>query len=65
MRYRKDDYAFFLTPVDVSAVPGYLDAVKRPMDFGTMTTKVNRGKYRSLEEFAVCIGSFSFSSSPS
>jgi len=23
------------------------------MDFGTMTTKVSKGKYRSLEEFAV------------
>lgn len=53
--YRKDDYAFFLTPVDASAVPGYAEAVKRPMDFGTMTTKVSKGKYRSLEEFAVSI----------
>jgi len=34
-------------------VPGYLDVVKNPMDLGTMTDKVNRGKYRSLEEFAV------------
>ncbi|PCH34908.1 hypothetical protein WOLCODRAFT_133656 [Wolfiporia cocos MD-104 SS10] len=49
---KKDDYAFFLQPVDVSQVPGYLDVVKRPMDFGTMTTKVGRGRYRSLEEFA-------------
>jgi bromodomain-containing protein 7 len=52
---RKDDYAFFLTPVDVSKVPGYTDAVKRPMDFGTMTTKVGKGKYRSLEDFAVSV----------
>lgn len=53
--YRKDDYAFFLTPVNVSSVTGYSDVVKRPMDFGTMTTKVNKGKYRSLEEFAVSL----------
>jgi len=52
LEYRKDDYAFFLAPVDLSKVPGYTDIVKRPMDFGTMTTKVSRGKYRSLEEFA-------------
>ncbi|KAH9841089.1 uncharacterized protein C8Q71DRAFT_438871 [Rhodofomes roseus] len=49
---KKDDYAFFLQPVDVSKVPGYADIVKRPMDLGTMTTKVERGRYRSLEEFA-------------
>ncbi|KIY64849.1 hypothetical protein CYLTODRAFT_401358 [Cylindrobasidium torrendii FP15055 ss-10] len=48
---KKDDYAFFLHPVDVAQVPGYSTVVKRPMDFGTMTTKVSRGKYRSLEEF--------------
>ncbi|KAI0049095.1 hypothetical protein FA95DRAFT_1489827 [Auriscalpium vulgare] len=49
---KKDDYAFFLTPVDLENVPGYTDTVKRPMDFGTMSTKVDKGKYRSLEEFA-------------
>ncbi|EEB90423.1 hypothetical protein MPER_11372, partial [Moniliophthora perniciosa FA553] len=49
---KKDDYAFFLQPVDTTQVTGYTDVVKNPMDFGTMTTKVNRGRYRSLEEFA-------------
>lgn len=51
---RKDDYAFFLEPVDVSQVPGYTAVVKRPMDFGTMSNKVAKGKYRSLEDFTVC-----------
>lgn len=51
---RKDAYGFFLQPVDLSLVPGYLDIIKRPMDFGTISNKVDRGKYRSLEEFAVC-----------
>jgi len=51
--YRKDDYAFFLHPVDAANVPGYSDVVKRPMDLGTMSDKVHRGKYRSLEDFAV------------
>lgn len=50
---RKDDYAFFLQPVNPSTVPGYGDVVKQPMDFGTMSAKVDRGRYRSLEEFAV------------
>ncbi|KAF7760715.1 hypothetical protein Agabi119p4_10124 [Agaricus bisporus var. burnettii] len=49
---KKDDYAFFLEPVKVNLVPGYLDVIKCPMDFATMSNKVNRGKYRSLEEFA-------------
>lgn len=48
---RKDAYAFFLSPVDVSLVPGYTDVVKHPMDLGTMASKVERGRYRSLEEF--------------
>ncbi|GJE90646.1 bromodomain-containing protein [Phanerochaete sordida] len=49
---KKDDYAFFLEPVDPAQVPGYADVIKNPMDFGTVTAKVHRGKYRSLEEFA-------------
>ncbi|KAF5319224.1 hypothetical protein D9619_008454 [Psilocybe cf. subviscida] len=48
---KKDDYAFFLHPVDVANVAGYADIVKRPMDLGTMGDKVARGRYRSLEEF--------------
>jgi hypothetical protein len=50
---RKDDYAFFLKPVDIEKVPGYLEVVSKPMDFGTMTEKVAKSKYRSLDEFAV------------
>ena len=34
-------------------MPGYLEAITQPMDFGTMTEKVVRSKYRSLDEFAV------------
>ncbi|KIM60265.1 hypothetical protein SCLCIDRAFT_124705, partial [Scleroderma citrinum Foug A] len=48
---RKDDYAFFIKPVDATQIPGYSDVIKNPMDFGTMTSKVERGKYRSLEDF--------------
>lgn len=55
---RKDDYAFFLRPVDPEQVPGYADLIKRPMDLGTMTTKVEKGRYRSLEDFAVRIQKF-------
>ena len=58
--HRKDDYAFFLAPVDATAVPGYSDVIKQPMDFGTMTHKVSRGRYRLLEDFAVCFFYASF-----
>lgn len=51
--HRKDDYAFFISPVDPARVPGYADVIKHPMDLGTMSTKVAKGKYRSLEEFTV------------
>jgi len=54
--FRKDNYALFLKPVDAVNVLGYADLVKHPMDFGTMTDKVNRVKYRSLEDFVVSIG---------
>ena len=57
---RKDDYAFFLVPVDLEKVPGYMDVIKQPMDFGTMASKVSRSKYRSLDEFAVDPFSFPF-----
>ncbi len=50
---RKDDYAFFLKPVDQEKVPGYLDVISQPMDFGTMAEKVAKAKYRSLDEFTV------------
>lgn len=53
VRARKDDYAFFLQPVDASKVPGYTDIVKTPMDLGTMSAKVDKGRYRSLEDFTV------------
>ncbi|KAI1793692.1 hypothetical protein LXA43DRAFT_1000031 [Ganoderma leucocontextum] len=49
---KKDDYAFFLQPVDPAQISGYNDVISRPMDLGTMTTKVEKGRYRSLEEFA-------------
>jgi hypothetical protein len=53
MPNRKDDYAFFLAPVNLEKVPGYMDLIKQPMDFGTMADKVYKSKYRSLDEFAV------------
>lgn len=52
---RKDDYVFFIHPVDPVQVPGYADMIKNPMDLGMMTVKVTKGTYCSLEEFTVCL----------
>ncbi|KAF9488029.1 hypothetical protein BDN71DRAFT_1457773 [Pleurotus eryngii] len=52
---KKDDYAFFLQPVDVSKVPGYSEMISHPMDLGTMSTKVQKGRYRSLDDFSADI----------
>lgn len=40
-----DKYSVFAEPVTEDEAPGYFDAVKSPMDFGTMATKVNSGAY--------------------
>ena len=48
---RKDDYAFFLSPVDLEQVPGYTDVVKSPMDFGTISRKLLEGQYETMEDF--------------
>lgn len=49
--------------MDTSLVPGYTDIIHNPMDFGTIAVKVQKGRYRSLEEFTVrdasCIGYYS------
>jgi hypothetical protein len=35
----------FKEPVDVSAVPGYADIVKRPMDYSTILKRLSTGFY--------------------
>ncbi|KAF2404919.1 Bromodomain-containing protein [Trichodelitschia bisporula] len=43
----------FLTPVDPVAlnIPTYLKIIKKPMDFGTIETKLTNGEYSSAKEF--------------
>ena len=50
--------------MDVENVPGYMDVIKKPMDFGTMTEKVAKSKYKSLDEFAVRFLTFILQKSP-
>ncbi|KAJ1982198.1 hypothetical protein H4R34_001794 [Dimargaris verticillata] len=48
---KKDDYAFFLKPVDIQAIPDYLKIIKTPMDFGTMRQKIQRKEYHDISKF--------------
>jgi hypothetical protein len=48
---RKDQWGFFLWPVDTSVVQDYLSIVKFPMDLSTMERKVYNREYKTAEEF--------------
>jgi histone acetyltransferase len=50
LRANKDSWPF-LDPVDRKQVPDYFEVIKRPMDLGTMLSKVNSNFYRSKEAF--------------
>ncbi|KAH9943990.1 uncharacterized protein BXZ73DRAFT_39443 [Epithele typhae] len=43
-------------PTQVSQLTVYYQEIKEPMDFGTMNTKINEGKYATMEEFARDVG---------
>jgi len=42
---KADKYEIFKEPVNDEDVPGYSDSITNPMDFGTMRSKVEQGKY--------------------
>lgn len=44
---RLDTFNLFADAVTESTAPGYFDVVENPMDFGTMMTKLQEGKYTS------------------
>lgn len=48
---RKDEYGFFLEPVNPEYVPDYLKIIKSPMDFSTMRTKIEKKVYRGISDF--------------
>ena len=43
--FRADEYEIFKEPVSESDVPGYREIITNPMDFGTMRSKIEQGKY--------------------
>ncbi|KAM7271152.1 hypothetical protein ACFE04_030366 [Oxalis oulophora] len=48
---RRDYRNFFAEPVDEEEVEDYYDVITHPMDFGTISNKLNEGSYSTLEEF--------------
>ncbi|KAI8981206.1 hypothetical protein BD414DRAFT_93257 [Trametes punicea] len=51
---RVPEAPIFMRPVDpvLDGCPTYYDEIKEPMDFSTISTKLNEGKYSTMEEFA-------------
>ena len=47
----RDTNDIFADPVDISQVPDYLDFIQQPMDFSTMSNKLDAGQYPTLEAF--------------
>lgn len=50
-----DKHQVFAVPVSPAIVIDYLDFIKMPMDFKTMTFKLDSQLYRSLDEFKVTL----------
>ena len=50
----RDNKQWFQVPVDPikHGCPTYFDIIKQPMDLGTITEKLNTGKYLQLDEFS-------------
>ncbi|KAL6131744.1 hypothetical protein ACLB2K_070118 [Fragaria x ananassa] len=48
---RKDVYSIFSEPLNPEEVEDYYHFIKEPMDFGTITTKLEGGSYKTLQEF--------------
>ncbi|XP_038130210.1 bromodomain-containing protein 1-like [Cyprinodon tularosa] len=47
----KDQYSIFAQPVSIKEVPDYLDHIKHPMDFSTMSKRIDSHCYHSLDQF--------------
>eukprot|EP00128_Syssomonas_multiformis_P003766 Colp12_sorted_trinity150504_noHs@33699 len=49
---KKEAIAWFNKPVDVNAYPAYALTISKPMDFGTIRLKLQKGSYSSVQDFA-------------
>jgi len=50
---RKDVYNIFQFPVSDAVAPGYSKVIKQPMDFLTMSLKIERNEYINIEQLKV------------
>lgn len=48
-KYDEDKGGIFSTPVPRDEIPEYYDIIDKPMDYGTMKEKLERGEYRSAQ----------------
>lgn len=48
---KKDTQQFFAWPVSDDIAPGYSNIIANPMDFFTIRSKIEEGKYQALTEF--------------
>lgn len=51
--FRKDVYGIFTYPVTDAIAPGYSKIIKKPMDFLTMSKKIESSEYKSVDGFKV------------
>lgn len=50
IKRHKDSWPF-MTPVLKDEVPDYYDYISQPMDFGTIKSKLEGGKYDAVKDF--------------
>ncbi|XP_076951264.1 uncharacterized protein LOC143624531 [Bidens hawaiensis] len=65
---KKDTHAVFSEPVDPDELPDYHEVIKHPMDFGTVRSKLDGGRYANLEElesdvYLICSNAMQYNSS--
>ncbi|XP_074279157.1 uncharacterized protein LOC141604629 isoform X2 [Silene latifolia] len=48
---KKDTRGVFAEPVDPEELPDYHEVIENPMDFGTVRSNLDRGRYKTLEQF--------------
>jgi len=52
---RKDPQGIFAEPVTEAIAPGYSSVIQHPMDFSTMSKKIDNLQYQSVNDYKVCI----------
>ena len=55
LSHRKDPQGIFAEPVTDEIAPGYSALISNPMDFSTMTKKIDTLQYQSIDEYKVSL----------